>query len=129
MNGFTTCTMLGNLTKNPEMRYTQAGTPIATISLAVNESRKQGEEIKKEVHYYDLVAFGRTAENAAQYLSKGDPILAHGRLQQRRWENTDGQKRSKVEVVADKIQFLPKGQSSNGPTQESPDEEYAYGEY
>ena len=129
MMGFSTCTVLGNLTRNPELKYTQSGTPVANLSLAVNRKFKQGDEMREEVDYLDVVVFGRTAENVTQYTSKGSAILAHGRLQQRRWETPEGQKRSKVEVVAEKVQFLSKGPGSNGQNQESHDEEYTYGEY
>lgn len=126
MNGFNTCTLIGNLTRNPELKYTPSGTAVVNLSLAVNRKFKQGEEMREEVDYFDVVAFGKTAENAGQYLAKGHPILAHGRLQQRRWETQDGQKRSKVEVVADKINFLSKP-SVDGQASDREDE--GYGDY
>lgn len=128
MNGFNTCTLIGNLTRNPEIKYTQSGTPVANLSLAVNRKFKQGDEMREEVDYFDVVVFGRTAENVTQYTSKGSAILAHGRLQQRRWETEDGQKRSKVEVVAEKINFLSSPKGGNGSGQGSHEEEY-YGDY
>ena len=76
--------------------------------------------MKDEVSYIDIVVFGKTAENCGQYLNKGDAILVEGRLQQRRWETEDGQKRNKVEVVAQLVNFMPKrsGQSGQGGKQE-----------
>jgi len=100
--------VIGNLTRDPEIRYNPNGTPVANLSVAVNRRYKQGEEFKDEVSYFDVVVFGRQAENCSQYLNKGAGILVDGRLQQRRWETDDGQKRSKVEIVAQNIQFMPK---------------------
>lgn len=98
--------IMGNLTRSPELRYTPNGTPLATFGLASNRRFKQGDELKEEVCFVDIVAFGRQAENAAQYLTKGRSVHIEGRLQQRRWETEDGQKRSKHEIVADHITFL-----------------------
>lgn len=115
MNGFNTCTLVGNLVRNPELRYTPSGTAVFNGSLAINRKYKQGDDVKEEVTYIDVVAFGRTAENACQYLSKGSGVLVHGRIQQRRWETDDGQKRSKHEVVAETINFLTKSSGGGGP--------------
>jgi single-strand DNA-binding protein len=100
--------LIGNLTKDPEVRYTPSGTPVANFSLAVNRKYKQGEELKEEVCYIDIVVFGKQAENCGQYLNKGQSVVVDGRLQQRRWETDDGQKRSKHEVVAQEVRFMPK---------------------
>jgi single-strand DNA-binding protein len=100
--------LIGNLTKDPEVRYTPSGTPVANFSLAVNRKYKQGEELKDEVCYIDIVVFGKQAENCGQYLNKGQSVVVDGRLQQRRWETEDGQKRSKHEVVAQEVRFMPK---------------------
>jgi single-strand DNA-binding protein len=109
MNSFNKVILLGNLTRDPEVRYTPSGTAVASFAIAVNRKYKQGEETKDEVSYIDIVVFGKTAENCGQYLNKGDAILVEGRLQQRRWDDKDsGQKRSKVEVVAQTVNFMPK---------------------
>src|SRR3972149_1597486 len=108
MANFNKVILMGNLTKDPEVRFTPSGTPVATFSLAVNRRYKQGEELKDEVCYIDIVVFGKQAENCGQYLSKGNGVIVDGRLQQRRWETDDGQKRSKHEVVAQTVNFLPK---------------------
>ncbi len=100
---------MGNLTRDPELRYNPNGTPVANLSIAVNRKYKQGEELKEEVSFFDIVVFGKQAENCGQYLGKGQSVLVDGRLQQRRWES-EGQKRSKVEVVAENITFMPKRQ-------------------
>lgn len=99
-------TMMGHLTRSPELRYTPNGTPVATLGLASNRRFKQGDDLKEEVCFVDVVVFGKTAENAAQFLDKGDCILVDGRLQQRRWEQEDGQKRSKHEIVGDRVTYI-----------------------
>lgn len=103
--GFNKVIMLGNLTRNPELSYTASGTAVAKFGLAVNRRFKQGDDLKEEVCFIDVVMFGKTAELAAQYLSKGRAVLLEGRLQQNRWETEDGQKRSKHEMVADVMTF------------------------
>ncbi len=116
MNSFNRVILLGNLTRDPEVRYTPSGTAVASFAIAVNRRYKQGDETKDEVSYIDIVVFGKTAENCGQYINKGDAILVEGRLQQRRWETEDGQKRNKVEVVAQLVNFMPKrsGQAAQG---------------
>lgn len=108
MTSFNKVILLGNLTRDPEVRYTPNGTAVANFAIAVNRRYKQGEETKDEVGYFDIVVFGKQAEACGQYLNKGDGILVDGRLQQRRWESEDGQKRSKVEIVAQSVNFMPK---------------------
>lgn len=114
MTGFNKVILIGNLTKNPELRYTPSGTPVTSFGLAVNRRFKQASDLKEEVCYIDIVVFGKQAEHCGQYLSKGSGVIVDGRLQQRRWETEDGQKRSKHEVVANSITFLPKRQESGG---------------
>jgi len=119
--GFNKVILMGNLTKNPELRYTPNGTPVTNFGLAVNRRFRQAEELKEEVCFIDIVVFGKQAEHCGQYLSKGNGVVVDGRLQQRRWETEDGQKRSKHEVVAQTITFLPKRPESGGE-QGPPDE-------
>ncbi|MBI5198904.1 MAG: single-stranded DNA-binding protein [Nitrospirae bacterium] len=109
MVSFNKVIMAGNLTKDPEMRYIPSGTPVASFPIAVNHRYKQGDELKDDVTFIDIVVFGKQAESCSQYLNKGDGVLVEGRLQQRRWESEDGQKRSKYEVVAQNVRFMPKG--------------------
>ena len=103
---------------------TPSGTPVASFGLAVSRRFKQGEELKEEVCFVDIVVFGKQAEHCGQYLSKGNGAIIEGRLQQRRWETEDGQKRSKHEVVAQNVTFMPKrqdgGGASGGPGGEPP---------
>ncbi len=110
--------LIGNLTQTPELRYTPNGTPVANFGLAVNRRFRQGDEQKEEVCFVDIVVFGKQAENCSQYLSKGDSAIIDGRLQQRRWETDDGQRRNKHEVVAQSVTFGPKRQGS-GAARES----------
>lgn len=99
--------LIGNLTKDPEIRYTTQGTPVSTLRLAVTTKHKSADEWKDETLFIDIVVFGKQAESCSQYLSKGSPALVEGRLQERSWEK-DGQKKSKMEVVAQSVKFLPK---------------------
>jgi len=103
--------LIGNLTRDPELRYAPNGTAVTRFGLAVNTQRPgQGEERREEVCFVDIVSFGRQAEVASEYLSKGRPVLVEGRLSWQSWEGQDGQKRSKHEVIAERIQFLsPRG--------------------
>jgi single-strand DNA-binding protein len=112
VTGFNKVILIGNLTKNPELRYTPNGTPVASFGLAINRKYRQAEELKEEVCFVDIVVFGKQAEHCGQYLSKGNGVIVDGRLQQRRWETDDGQKRSKHEVVAQTVTFLPKRQEA-----------------
>ena len=130
MAGFNKVILIGNLTRNPELRYTPNGTPVASLGLAVSRRYKQGDELKEEVCFVDVVVFGKQAEHCGQYLSKGNGIIVDGRLQQRRWETDDGQKRSKHEVVAQTVTFMPKKSSLDssgaGVAEESTDDSEEY---
>lgn len=101
--------LLGNLTRDPELRYTPSQTAVTTLGLAVNTRIKQGDEWKVETCFVDVTVFGRQAETCSEYLSKGRQVLVEGRLTYRRWENKDGQTRSKHEVLANRVQFLGQG--------------------
>ena len=109
MASFNKVILLGNLTRDPELRSTPNGTPVATFGMAMNRRSGQGDERKEDVCFVDIVVFGREAETASEFLSKGRQALIEGRLQWRSWEGQDGQKRNKHEVVAERIQFMPRG--------------------
>jgi len=104
---------IGNLTKDPELRYTPQGTAVTSFRIAVNSRYKQSDELKSETLFIDIVVFGKQAESCSQYLSKGRSVLVEGRLQERRWES-EGQQRSKVEVVASSVRFLSKKGEAQG---------------
>ncbi|HEX9019887.1 MAG TPA: single-stranded DNA-binding protein [Nitrospirota bacterium] len=112
MTSFNKVILLGNLTRDPEVRYTPNGIAVASFAIAVNRKYKQGDETKEEVSYIDIVVFGKQAESCGQYINKGDSVLIDGRLQQRRWETEDGQKRNKIEVVAQSVNFMPRRSSA-----------------
>jgi single-strand DNA-binding protein len=99
--------LVGNLTRDPELRHTPGGTPVCSLRIAVNSRRKDetGQWIDKP-NYFSISVFGNQAESCAQYLSKGRPVAIDGRLDWREWQTQDGQKREAVEIVADSVQFL-----------------------
>jgi single-strand DNA-binding protein len=99
--------LVGNLTRDPEIRYLQSGMAVADIGLAVNDRRKNANgEWVEETTFVDVTFWGRTAEVAGEYLSKGSPVLVEGRLKLDRWESKDGQKQSKMRVVCERMQML-----------------------
>ncbi len=110
--------LAGNLVRDPEMRYTPSGTAVASFSIAVNRRYRQEGELKEEVSYIEVVAYGKVGETSGNYLKKGRAVLVEGRIQQRRWETQEGEKRSKVEVVANRVHFL--GPRREEATEETP---------
>ncbi len=122
MASFNKVILLGNLTRDPEVKNTPSGVTVANFGLAVNRKYKQGEETKEEVSFIDIVVFGKQATNCGQYLHRGDSVMIDGRLQQRRWEDKEtGQKRSKIDVVAESVNFMPKRDGNNSVTGTSAD--------
>ena len=113
--------LIGNLTRDPELRYTPSGTAVVNLRMAVNRRYKDRMgEMKDETCFITVVAWDRQAEVCNQYLSKGRPVFIEGRLQSRSWENADGQKRSVIEVRAERVQFLGSapGRSQDTQTQD-----------
>ncbi len=106
--------LMGNLTRDPELRYTPSGKAVTTLGLAVNNRFKRGEEQVEDVLFIDVTVWGKSAENCTEYLSKGSPVMVEGRLKYRTWEAQDGQKRSKVDVTAISVQFLSGGKGGGG---------------
>jgi single-strand DNA-binding protein len=117
--------LAGNLVRDPEIRYLPSGLSVTSFGIAVNSRYRQNNEVKEDVSFFDVVVFGKQGENCAEYLSKGRPVLVEGRLRQRRWE-AEGVKKSKIEVVAQNVQFLgapgggaaksaPEGAPASGP--------------
>lgn len=99
--------LIGNLTRDPELRYTPGGTPVANLGLAVNRRFKDSSgELKEEVCFLTVTVWDKQAEACCQYLHKGRPIFVEGVLQSRTWETNDGQKRSAIDVRAERVQFL-----------------------
>ncbi len=109
--------LIGNLTRDPELRYIPSGTAVATFTIAVNRVYlNQAGEKKEQTSFVRVVVWGRRAEVCGEYLSKGSPVFVEGRLQSRSWEAQDGQKRSTIEIVADNVQFL-RGGDKTSPAQ------------
>jgi single-strand DNA-binding protein len=116
MASFNRVILVGNLTRDPELRYTPKGMAIAKIGLAVNRTwRNEAGETKEDVTFVDVDAFGRQAETLAQYMKKGSPLLVEGRLKLDQWyDKQTGQKRSKLGVVVEGFQFLGGGNRGEG---------------
>jgi single-strand DNA-binding protein len=106
--------VVGNLTRDPELRHTPSGNAVCSLRIAVNTTRKDesGQWVDKP-NYFDVTVWGQQGENCAQYLSKGRPVAIDGRLEWREWEQ-DGNKRQAVEIVADNVQFLGGRQDGEG---------------
>lgn len=120
--GFNKVVLMGNLTRDPELRSTPSGQSVAGFSLAVNRSWKNASgETQEAVDYIDCNAWGKAGEIISQYMQKGRAILVSGRLQQRSWEQ-DGQKRSKVEVVVEDFNFVGGGNDGGGFSNSSSDD-------
>jgi len=128
MASFNRVILLGNLTRDVEVRYLQSGTAVADIGMAVNDRRKgQNGEWIEETTFVDVTLWGRTAEVAGEYLSKGSPLLVEGRLKYDTWEK-DGQKRSKLSVVCERMQMVgSKGGGGGGGGSRGQNQNYEEG--
>jgi single-strand DNA-binding protein len=124
--------LIGNLGRDPELRYTAGGQPVANFTLATNERFNDREGKPQErTEWHRIVVWGKQAENCANYLAKGRSVYIEGRLQTREWEDKEGQKRQTTEVVAQTVQFLdrreggrdapPRGAGGPGPSASEPD--------
>jgi single-strand DNA-binding protein len=108
--------LIGNMTREPELRHTPSGVAVCDCGLAINERFKNAAgEIKEKVLFVDFTAWGKQAESLAQYMAKGSPIALTGSLQLDQWENEKGEKRQKITVRADRVQFLHKAQGKPEP--------------
>ncbi len=109
MIGLNRVFLMGNLTRDPELRYTPSGTAVAGFGLAVNRryTTKEGDK-KEEVDFFEIEVWNKQAEICNEYLTKGRAVLVEGRLKQDRWEDEAGNKRSKLKIVSLSIQFMPK---------------------
>lgn len=111
--------VIGNLTRDPELRSLPSGIQVASFSVATNRVWKDKNGAKQEsVDYHNVVVFGRQAESVSQYMKKGSSILVEGRLQTRSWDGQDGKKNYRTEIVADRVQFGPrKHNETSAPTE------------
>lgn len=106
--------LIGNLTRDPEIKALPSGTKLCQFGVATNKIYKDKEGVKKEaVEYHNIVAFNKLGELSGQYLKKGQQVLIEGRLQTRSWDGTDGQKKYRTEIIADNIQFGMRTMGSN----------------
>lgn len=116
MANFNKVLLIGNLTKDVELRYTPQGTAVANLRLAVNRKFKdKNQEWKDETCFITAVVWDKQAETCNQYLHKGSPVFVEGRLQSRSWEDNQGQKRNVIEVRAERVQFLSAGSGTKPP--------------
>jgi single-strand DNA-binding protein len=122
MASFNRVILVGNLTRDIELKFLGSGTAVAEIGMAVNDKVKKGDSWIDEVTFVDVTLWGKTAEVAKQYLSKGSPLLVEGRLKLDQWEK-DGQKRSKMRVVGEKMQMLGSGKKRESDSYSAPIEE------
>ena len=106
--------LMGRLGRDPELKRTQAGGAVVSVSLATNEREKQGDAWVDVTEWHYVVAFGRTAELMSERLRKGDPVLVDGRMKTRKWTGQDGVERQRCEVVASDVRFLAKMPSDRG---------------
>ncbi|MDO5061877.1 MAG: single-stranded DNA-binding protein [Peptostreptococcaceae bacterium] len=108
------CILIGRLTKDPELRYTQSGTAVASFSMAVDR-QFTGKDGQKQVDFFNVVAWGKQGENVANYLTKGKQVAVKGSIQNRSYETQSGEKRYITEIVAENVQFLgSKGDGGGG---------------
>jgi len=114
--------VIGNATKDPEMRYTPNGQPVTSFSVATNRrwTNKESGEIQEQVEFHEIVVWGKMAENVSQFVKKGAPVYVEGRLQTRSWEGQDGAKRQKTEIVAENVIAL--GRKGEGAPRAAADE-------
>lgn len=131
MASFNRVILLGNVTRDLELRYTPSGMAVTDLGMAVNDKRKNASgEWVEETTFVDVTLWGRTAEVASEYLSKGSPVLIEGRLKLDSWETNDGQKRSKLKVVGEKMQLLGSrgggGGGGGGGSRPAPQQEQEY---
>ncbi|MDA1049047.1 MAG: single-stranded DNA-binding protein [Planctomycetota bacterium] len=115
MANFNRVILMGNITRDIELKYTQSGLAVTEIGMAINDKRKNANgEFVDDTVFVDVTLWGRTAEIASEYLAKGSPIFIEGRLKYETWE-TDGQKKSKLRVVGERLQFIgPRGDRPRG---------------
>ncbi|MEX2369012.1 MAG: single-stranded DNA-binding protein [Candidatus Paceibacterota bacterium] len=107
--------IIGNLTRDPELKSLPSGTPVCNFSVATNRYYNDSDGNRQEdTNFHNIVVFGRQAETTAQYLTKGSMALIEGRIQTRSWEGDDGKRNYRTEIVADSIQFGPRGSESGG---------------
>jgi single-strand DNA-binding protein len=119
MNNLNSIIIEGNLTRDPELTNTPKGTPVCNFSVASNRFYKQDNERKKEVSFFNVETWARTAENCGEYLEKGRGVRVVGRLKQDRWLAKDGSNRERVKIVAEHVEFKPQFKQGDKPSEEN----------
>ena len=110
--------LVGNLTRDPELRYTPQGTAVTTLGMALNSTFKdKSGQMQKDTCFVNIVVWAQMAEVCNQYLQKGRQVLVEGRLKSRSWQTNEGKKRTVLEVVANRVQFMPQGVRQEGVSQ------------
>jgi len=122
MNSLNSILIEGNLTRDPELKATPKGTPVCSFSVASNRFYKQDQEYQKEVSFFDVETWAKLAESCAEYLEKGRGVRVVGRLKQDRWQDADGNPRSKVKIVAEHVEFKPVFTNKSDEETEEPEE-------
>lgn len=112
--------LIGNLGRDPELRYTQGGTAVANFSLATTERAKKDGEWVDQTEWHNIVVFGKVAENCSNFLGKGSTAYIEGRIQTRKWQDKEGHERSTTEIVANTVQFLGGTKSGGTPGKAAP---------
>lgn len=112
--GYQHVSLVGNLGQDPEIRYSQSGVAVCNLRIAVSERRKMNDEWKEHTEWFTVVCFGKTAENAGRWLNKGRQVLVEGKIQHRKWEDREGNRRESAEIVADRVVFLQGGADPDG---------------
>jgi single-strand DNA-binding protein len=126
MASFNKVILMGNLTRDPEVRYTPNGAAVCELGLAVSRKFNVNGQDRDEVCFVDIVVWNKQAENCGKYLQKGRPVLIEGRLQLDTWQNKEGQNRSKLRVVAESVQFMPRAaEAGTAPAQQNYNKNYS----
>ncbi|HKK49251.1 MAG TPA: single-stranded DNA-binding protein [Alkalispirochaeta sp.] len=118
-SGINTVVIAGNLVRDAELKYTNNGLAICEFSVAVNDQRKQGDSWVDEAHFFDVTVFGRRGEAIQRYLTKGKTVAIEGKLKQDRWQNQEGQNRSKVGIIANNVMLLGGRDGGSGGSESS----------
>ena len=118
MNDLNSVIVIGRLTKDQEMKYTQNGSAVMSLSIAVNRSYKQGEQWVNSASYFDVSVWGKMAETLNQYLHKGKQVCVSGHLEQQRWQAQDGSNRSRIVIMAENVQLLGDPQNNGARNQQ-----------
>lgn len=120
MNGVNRCTFVGNLARDPEVRYAQSGSAVCKMTIGVSSRVKSGNDWKEHTEWVPITCFGKTAENAGQYLQKGRQIYVEGRFQTQKYQNKDGKDKYSTEIIADQVLFLGGGAGGGGSKKPKP---------